>query len=55
MLLGTVAGVQTQPAALAFASEQAGERPSEGYTAVFPIAMIAKILLVQVVARLLAE
>ncbi|MFO0602331.1 MAG: aspartate:alanine exchanger family transporter [Polyangiales bacterium] len=55
VLLGAVAGVQTQPAALAFACEQAGERPNEGYTAVFPVAMIAKILLAQAVVLALGR
>lgn len=49
VLLGMISGVQTQPAALAFACEQSGERANEGYTAVFPVAMIAKILLAQAV------
>lgn len=55
VVLGVVAGVQTQPAALAFACEQRGERPNEGYTAVFPVAMIAKILLAQVIVRALGR
>ncbi len=55
VLLGTISGVQTQPAALAFACEQAGERANEGYTAVFPIAMIAKILLAQAIVLALGR
>ena len=55
VLLGAISGVQTQPAALAFACEQAGERPNEGYTAVFPIAMIAKILVAQVIVLVLGR
>ncbi len=47
-LAGMVAGLHTQPAALAFASEQSGDdRPNAGYAAVFPMAMMAKILLAQ--------
>ena len=45
---GILASVQTQPAALAFASEQAGnDLPNRGYTAVYPLAMILKIVLAQ--------
>lgn len=48
LLIGMLAGVQTQPAVLAFALEQTGDdRPNVGYAAVFPVAMIAKILLAQ--------
>lgn len=47
-LAGMVAGLHTQPAALAFAAEQSGDdRPNAGYAAVFPMAMMAKILLAQ--------
>lgn len=53
VLTGMVAGLQTQPAALAFASDQAGsDLPGVGYAAVYPIAMIAKILLAQVLLKL---
>lgn len=55
VLMGAIAGVHTQPAALAFACEQAGERPNEGYTAVFPLAMIAKILVAQVIVLALGR
>lgn len=46
---GMVAGVQTQPAVLAFASERAGgdERIDAGYALVFPLAMILKLIVVQ--------
>jgi putative transport protein len=48
VLCGMVAGMQTQPAALAFAVEQAGsDLPSTGYASVYPIATIAKIVLAQ--------
>ncbi len=51
---GLVAGVHTQPAALAFAVERAGnDQPNAGYSAVFPLATIAKILLAQVLVRVL--
>jgi putative transport protein len=46
---GMLAGVETQPAALAFASErtEGDERISAAYALVFPAAMIAKIVAVQ--------
>jgi len=49
ILCGLVAGMQTQPAALAFAAEQAGsDLPSTGYTSVYPTATVAKIILAQI-------
>jgi putative transport protein len=48
VLVGTVAGLQTQPAVLAYALDKTGrDLPNVGYTTVFPLAMIAKILLAQ--------
>jgi putative transport protein len=48
LLAGMLAGAQTQPAVLAFAAEQAGdESPNRGYATVYPLAMIAKIVLAQ--------
>lgn len=48
LLLGIMAGLQTQPAVLGFAQEQTGnELPNIGYATVYPVAMIAKILLAQ--------
>jgi len=48
LLAGMLAGIQTQPAVLGYALEQAGnELPNIGYTAVYPIATLAKILAVQ--------
>ncbi len=45
-LFGMVTGIHTQPAALAFAAETAGDDgPNAGYAAVFPFATIAKIML----------
>ena len=50
ILLGVIAGTQTQPADLTFALEQAkNEMPTVGYVSVFPLATIAKIVLAQVV------
>jgi putative transport protein len=49
VLCGLVAGMQTQPAVLAFAAEQAGsDLPSTGYASVYPTATVAKIILAQV-------
>jgi putative transport protein len=44
-----LAGVETQPAALAFATERTDgdQRISLAYTLVFPAAMIAKVIIVQ--------
>ena len=54
LLFFVVAGIHTQPAALAFAGERAGsEQPSLGYASVFPLATIAKILLAQVLLLVL--
>ena len=48
-LAGTLAGMQTQPAVLAFATEQsADDRVSTSYALVFPVAMLVKIVLAQV-------
>jgi putative transport protein len=50
MLLGVIAGAQTQPADLTFALEQArDEMPTVGYASVYPLATIAKIVLAQAV------
>jgi putative transport protein len=49
VLCGLVAGMQTQPAVLAFAVEPArSDAPSTGYASVYPIATIVKIVLAQV-------
>lgn len=49
LLIGMLAGLQTQPAVLAFANEQAGnEAPNIGYAMVFPTAMVVKIILAQI-------
>jgi putative transport protein len=53
-LAGMLAGLQTQPAVLAFVNEQAkSEQPNIGYSSVFPIATLAKIILAQVLLTLL--
>lgn len=53
VLAGTVAGTHTQPAALAFAHEQAkSDLPRLGYTAVFPVASVLKIVIAQILVSL---
>ncbi len=48
ILTGMVAGLFTQPAVLGYALEQTdNDLPNVGYASVYPVAMIAKILLVQ--------
>jgi len=48
VLCGMIAGMQTQPAVLAFAVEQTGDDlPNTGYASVYPVATIAKIVLAQ--------
>jgi putative transport protein len=49
-----LSGLHTQPAVLAFVHDQSGsEEPNIGYAAVFPIAILSKIILVQVLLSLL--
>ncbi|WP_272913536.1 hypothetical protein [Corynebacterium pilosum] len=49
-LSGFLAGAQTQPAVLAFSNDRTGADPrvALGYAMVYPVAMIAKILVAQV-------
>jgi putative transport protein len=54
VLIGMLAGMQTQPAVLGFANEQArNDLPNLGYATVYPLATIAKIILAQVLLTLL--
>ncbi len=54
LLAGLSSGVQTQPAALAFAANQSGsDTPNIGYASVYPVAMIAKIVLAQMLVATL--
>ncbi len=54
LLVGMVAGLQTQPAVLGFALEQTGDDlPNVGYAALFPIATIAKIIAAQLLLAML--
>jgi putative transport protein len=48
-LIGVLAGLQTQPAVLAFSLEQSeDETPNIGYATVYPVATIAKVVFGQV-------
>jgi putative transport protein len=50
ILTGMVAGLFTQPAVLGYALEQTdNDLPNLGFASVYPVAMIAKILLVQAI------
>ncbi len=54
LLAGMLAGLQTQPAVLAYASERSGnDLPNVGYATVFPLATISKIVLAQLLLNLL--
>jgi putative transport protein len=54
LLIGMLAGLQTNPAVLSFALEQTGnDLPNIGYARVYPAALIAKIPLAQVLLTLL--
>ncbi len=47
-LMGLVSGIQTQPACLAYATREANsDEPNVAYAAVYPVAMIAKIVIAQ--------
>ena len=53
-LAGTLAGLQTQPAVLGFALEQAkDESPNLGYATVYPVEMIVKVLLGQILLAIM--
>jgi putative transport protein len=55
MLAGMVASLFTQPAVLGFSLEQArDESPNVGYALVYPVSMIGKIILAQLLLRLLS-
>ncbi len=50
LLLGILSGVQTQPACIAYVNEEIKNSvPNYGYSMVFPISMITKIILVQII------
>jgi putative transport protein len=49
-LMGLIAGSNTDPPALAFATQTAGnDAPAIGYSTVYPLAMFLRILMAQVV------
>lgn len=50
LLLGILSGVQTQPACIAYVNDEVKNSvPNYGYSMVFPISMITKIILVQII------
>jgi putative transport protein len=54
-LAGMLAGLQTQPAVLAFVSAQTpNDQPNIGYASVFPVAMLSKIIFIQLLLTLLS-
>jgi putative transport protein len=54
MLIGLLAGLQTQPAVLGFALEQTGnDLPNRGYASMFALAVIVKIILAQLLVAFL--
>lgn len=54
LLIGMLAGLQTNPAILSYATLQTGnDIPNVGYVTVYPAAMITKILLAQILLSLL--
>lgn len=54
LLMGIISGIQTQPACIAYVNgEVKNSVPNYGYSLVFPIAMITKILLVQILFSLM--
>lgn len=54
-LLGVVAGIHTESAAVGFASRMiSSEEPEVSYSSVYPIALILKVVLVQIILRILA-
>ena len=49
-VMGLLSGIQTQPACLAYANEQTGsDVPNVWYASVYPVSMIAKIILAQLI------
>lgn len=51
-LLGVVSGIHTESAAVGFASRMvSSERPEVGYTSVYPVALILKVILAQIIFR----
>jgi putative transport protein len=56
LLIGMLAGLQTQPDVLGFAQEQTGnDLPAIGYATVYPVATISKFILAQLLLTLLLK
>jgi putative transport protein len=56
VLIGTVSGIHTQPAVLAFAVDKAhSDLPNIGYTTVYPLSTIVKIILAQALLQVLGS
>jgi len=54
VVMGMMSGMQTQPACLAYANQQAqNDLPNPWYATVYPASMIAKILLAQIIVTIL--
>jgi putative transport protein len=54
-LLGVVSGIHTESAAVGFASRMlASDTPEVGYSSVYPIALVLKVVLAQVILRIIA-
>ena len=54
--MGVAAGLFTQPATLGYANDQTNnELPNTGYSTVFPMAMIAKIIVAQVLVVVMVK
>jgi putative transport protein len=55
LLMGMLAGLQTQPAVLGFSLEQTGnDLPNLGYTSMFALAVIVKIIVAQLLVAFLS-
>jgi putative transport protein len=53
-MMGMIAGINTDPPALAYANQTAGnDAPALGYTTVYPLAMFLRILTAQLIILLL--
>ncbi|MHB8992173.1 MAG: aspartate-alanine antiporter-like transporter, partial [Chloroflexota bacterium] len=54
VLIGMLSGLQTQPAVLGFSLERTrNDLPNVGYAIVYPVAMLSKILVAQLLVSLL--
>ena len=54
LLIGVLSGLQTQPALLGFSCDRTrGDLPNVGYAVVYPLTIVAKIVVAQVLAAVL--